>query len=175
MVPTVSWPTHLRRVKLFTLGIYSIYSSPFHLLFQGLFFKMVMRLNPNHTANRCQSDPPNFGVRKTPPIPQLSVILKFHPVLSTFGIRKVPQHMQFLQDLQSLFLLIAEDEVLPTCQGKWDQTILVFFSGQFRSRKKTKCNNADTNSPKNRMLLGDLPHVNHHISGRVLTPSDNPS
>jgi hypothetical protein len=25
------------------------------------------------------------------------------------------------------------------------------------------------------MLLGDLPHVNHHISGRVLTPSDNPS
>ena len=95
---------------------------------------------------KCQSDPTK-GVRKTSTIPQLSVILRFHPVLSTLRIRKVPQHMQFLQDLQSLLLLIAEDEVLPTCQGKWDQTILVFFRS-VRSRKKRSATMLISTSPK---------------------------
>lgn len=135
MVPTVSWPTHLRRVKL------SPWESIQSIHLRSICYFKAFRQNGDEIEppqSYCQSMPigsPNFGVRKTSPIPQLSVILRFHPVLSTLRIRKVPQHMQFLQDLQSLLLLIAEDEVLPTCQGKWDQTILVFFSGQFGQEK----------------------------------------
>ena len=138
MVPTVSWPTHLRRVKL----------SPWesiHLRSICYFKANYFGNPPNHTAKMLWI--PQKG-SYTSPIPQLSVILRFYPVLSTLCIRKVPQHMQFLQDLQSLLLLIAEDEVLPTCQGKWDQTILVFF--QVSSvKKKTKCNNADIGFTQN--------------------------
>lgn len=153
MVPTVSWPTHLRRVKLSP-------SESIHLRSICYFKANYFGNPPNHTAKMLWI--PQKG-SYTSPIPQLSVILRFYPVLSTLCIRKVPQHMQFLQDLQSLLLLIAEDEVLPTCQGKWDQTILVFFSGQFGQEKNEVQQCWYRLHPKH-MLLGDLPHVNDNTS-----------
>lgn len=137
---------------------------------------MVMRLNPpNHTAKmpigshkRGQKNihnSPALSDSQIPPCPQHLA----HPKSST--AHAVPSRLAVVAPPHRRRRSLAN---MPREMGP---NYPRFFSGQF-GQEKTKCNNADINFTQNipkHMLLGDLPHVNHHISGRVLTPSDNPS